>query len=179
VSAGEEGFDNQAAWIRDDRDGTYGERARVLRAFPAAEGHFSLPDEEKRVRTVLKSKIHRATVTLADLHYEGSITVDPLLLEAADILAFEQVQVLDVDNGARLTTYAIEGERGTGQVCINGAAARLVSAGDTIIILTYDNMTDAEAREHRPALVYVDGANRIVRTGHVIEPAPALAGGVR
>jgi aspartate 1-decarboxylase len=131
------------------------------------------------VRTVLKSKIHRATVTQADLHYEGSITLDPLLLEAADILPFEQVHVLDVDNGARLTTYAIEGERGSGQVCINGAAARLVSAGDTVIILTYDSKTDAEARTHRPVLIYVDEANRIARTGNAIEPVPALVGGVR
>ncbi|MHB8516707.1 MAG: aspartate 1-decarboxylase, partial [Dehalococcoidia bacterium] len=82
------------------------------------------------MRTILKSKIHRARVTQADLHYEGSITLDPLLLEAADILPYEQVHVLDVDNGCRLTTYAIEGARGSGQVCINGAAARLVSPGD-------------------------------------------------
>jgi aspartate 1-decarboxylase len=136
------------------------------------------------VRTVLKSKIHRATVTQADLHYEGSITLDPMLLEAADILPFEQVHVLDVDNGARLTTYAIEGERGSGQVCINGAAARLVSAGDVVIILTYDSKSEAEARANRPTLVYVDQANRIVRAGVAIESAPAapqraLAGGVR
>ena len=104
------------------------------------------------MRTILKSKIHRATVTQADLHYEGSITVDPLLLEAADIIPFEQVHVLDVDNGARLTTYAIEGERGSGQVCINGAAARLVSPGDTVIILTYTTATDAEARAHAAGL---------------------------
>jgi aspartate 1-decarboxylase len=138
-----------------------------------------LPDEEMHVRTVLKSKIHRATVTQADLHYEGSITVDPDLLEAADILPFEQVHVLDVNNGARLMTYAIEGARGSGQVCINGAAARLVSVGDTVIILTYDTMSDAEAREHQPALVYVDDANRILRRGHDIEPAPVLVGGAR
>jgi aspartate 1-decarboxylase len=124
------------------------------------------------LRTVLKSKIHRTTVTQADLHYEGSITLDPALMEAADILPFEQVHVLDVDNGARLTTYAIEGARGSGQVCINGAAARLVSAGDTVIILTYDSMTDEQARSHVPALVYVDGANRIVGTGSHIDPAP-------
>ncbi len=124
------------------------------------------------MRTVLKSKIHRATVTQADLGYEGSITIDPLLMDAADMLPFEQVHVLDVDNGARLTTYAIEGERGSGQICINGAAARLVSAGDTVIILTYDTMTDAEAREHQPALVYVDEHNRITRIGHHIAPAP-------
>jgi aspartate 1-decarboxylase len=136
------------------------------------------------VRTVLKSKIHRATVTQADLHYEGSITLDALLLEAADILPFEQVHVLDVDNGARLTTYAIAGERGSGQVCINGAAARLVSAGDVVIILTYDSKSESDARAHRPTLVYVDEANRITRTGDAIEPAvaghqPAVAGGVR
>ena len=124
------------------------------------------------MRTVLKSKIHRATVTQADLGYEGSITIDPILMDAADMLPFEQVHVLDVDNGARLTTYAIEGERGSGQICINGAAARLVSAGDTVIILTYDSMTDAEAREHQPSLIYVDERNRITRTGHHIAPAP-------
>jgi len=124
------------------------------------------------VRTILKSKIHRARVTQADLHYEGSITIDPVLLEAADIIPFEQVHVLDVDNGARLTTYAIEGERGSGQVCINGAAARLVSPGDTVIILTYTTATDAEALRARPTLVYVDEQNRIARTGHHIDPAP-------
>jgi aspartate 1-decarboxylase len=127
------------------------------------------------MRTVLKSKIHRATVTQADLHYEGSITIDPVLMEAADILPFEQVHVLDVDNGARLTTYAIEGERESGQICINGAAARLVSLGDTVIILTYDSMDDAQAREHQPQLVYVDEKNRITRTGHQIDPTPATA----
>jgi aspartate 1-decarboxylase len=127
------------------------------------------------VRTVLKSKIHRAMVTQADLHYEGSITLDPTLMEAADILPFEQVHVLDVDNGVRLTTYAIAGERNSGQVCINGAAARLVSAGDTVIVLTYAAATDAEARELSPALVYVDAQNRITRIGHEIAPAPPPA----
>jgi aspartate 1-decarboxylase len=121
------------------------------------------------VRTVLKSKIHRATVTQADLNYEGSITIDPVLMDAADILPFEQVHVLDVNNGNRLTTYAIEGERG--QICINGAAARMVSPGDIVIILTYNSVTDAEAREMEPSLVYVDDRNRIVRTGHAIAPA--------
>jgi aspartate 1-decarboxylase len=129
--------------------------------------------EESALRTILKSKIHRATVTQADLHYEGSITIDADLMDAADILPFEQVHVLDVDNGARLTTYAIEGGRGSGQICINGAAARLVSAADVVIIVAYDTMTDAEARERRPSLVYVDGDNRIIRTGHVIAPAAA------
>src|SRR5438105_491286 len=95
-----------------------------------------------RVRTILKSKIHRATVTQADLQYEGSITIDRILMEAADILPYEQVHVLDVDNGARLTTYAIEGDRNSGVICMNGAAARLVSAGDTVIILTYATATE-------------------------------------
>ena len=125
------------------------------------------------MRTVLKSKIHRATVTQADLHYEGSITIDPPLMDAADILPYEQVHVLDVDNGSRLTTYVIEGARDSGQICINGAAARLVSPGDTVIILTYETMDGAQAREHRPQLVYVDEHNRIARTGHHIEPVPA------
>jgi aspartate 1-decarboxylase len=123
------------------------------------------------VRTVLKSKIHRATVTQADLNYEGSITIDPVLMDAADILPFEQVHVLDVNNGNRLTTYAIRGERDSGQICINGAAARLISPGDIAIILTYTTMDDARAREHEPALVYVDADNHITRTGHHIAPA--------
>jgi aspartate 1-decarboxylase len=124
------------------------------------------------MRTVLKSKIHRATVTQADLTYEGSITIDRRLLEAADILPYEQVHVLDVNNGNRLTTYAIEGERDSGQICINGAAARLVSPGDVVIILTYNTVTDAEAREQQPSLVYVDGDNRITRIGHHIQAVP-------
>ncbi len=129
------------------------------------------------MRTILKSKIHRATVTQADLNYDGSITIDAQLMRAADILPFEQVQVLDVNNGNRLTTYAIEGESSSGQICINGAAARLVSVGDIVVILTYSAMADAEAREHQPALVYVDGSNRITRIGHEI--AAAAAEGVR
>lgn len=123
-------------------------------------------------RLLLKSKIHRVTVTQADLHYEGSITLDPELMEAADILPFEQVHVLDIDNGNRLQTYAIEGARGSGQVCINGAAARLVSPGDLVIILGYGQVSEEEAREFQPRLVYVDARNRISRLGHVIEPAP-------
>lgn len=123
-------------------------------------------------RLLLKSKIHRVTVTQADLHYEGSITLDPELMEAADILPFEQVHVLDIDNGNRLQTYAIEGARGSGQVCINGAAARLVSPGDLVIILGYGQVSEEEAREFQPRLVYVDAQNRISRLGHVIEPAP-------
>lgn len=124
------------------------------------------------MRTVLKSKIHRARVTQADLQYEGSITIDADLMDAADILPFEQVHVLDVDNGARLATYAIEGARNSGQICINGAAARLVSSGDTVIILTYKTATDDEARALAPALIYVDEFNRIARIGNHIDPAP-------
>jgi len=117
-------------------------------------------------RAMLKSKIHRATVTGANVDYEGSITLDPLLMEAADILPYEQVHVLDVNNGNRLVTYAIEGQRGSGDVVINGAAARLVSQGDLVIIITYQDLPEAEARHHRPALVYVDSHNRIVRTAN-------------
>jgi aspartate 1-decarboxylase len=116
------------------------------------------------LRTMLKSKIHRATVTDADLNYEGSITLDPVLMEAADILPYEQVHVLDISNGSRLTTYAIEGSRGSGEVAINGAAARLVNAGDTVIILTYEEREDEAARTCRPRLVYVDENNRIRHT---------------
>ncbi len=107
-------------------------------------------------RFMLHSKIHRATVTQADLHYVGSLTIDRDLLDAADLWPGEQVDVVDVDNGNRLTTYAIEGERGTGIVCINGAAARLISPGDTVIIIAYAAMDDAEARTFEPQVVFVD-----------------------
>jgi aspartate 1-decarboxylase len=117
---------------------------------------------------MLKAKIHRATVTEARVDYEGSITLDRDLMDAAGILPFEQVHVLDIDNGARLQTYVIEGDRGSGVVCLNGAAARLIDKGDLVIILTYDQLTEAEAREHRPTLVYVDQANRITRVAHDI-----------
>lgn len=117
------------------------------------------------MRTMLKSKIHRATVTGADINYEGSITLDPVLMEAADILPYEQVQVLDVNNGSRLTTYAIEGEPGSGDVIINGAAARLVSEGDIVIVLTYTELPDNEARSHQPTRLYVDSHNRIASGG--------------
>ena len=115
------------------------------------------------MRTMLKSKIHRVTVTEANVSYEGSVTLDPLLMEAADILSFEQVQLLDINNGARLTTYAIEGVRGSGQVIVNGAAARLVNAGDPVIVLTYTELDEEAARIHRPSLVYVDAENRVVQ----------------
>ena len=126
------------------------------------------------MRTVLKSKIHRARVTQADLHYEGSITIDADLMDAADVVPYEQVHVLDVDNGARLTTYAIEGARGSGEICINGAAARLVKPNDTVIILTYRTATHEEARSVEPSLVYVDEHNRIKRAARHIEPAHAI-----
>lgn len=125
------------------------------------------------VRTMLKSKIHRARVTDANLHYEGSVTIDADLMEAADILPYEQVQVLDVDNGQRLTTYAIEGPRGSGVICINGAAARVVSKGDTVIILTYGTYTESELASHHPRKVYVDEGNRQVAAPRVLEPSLA------
>jgi len=117
------------------------------------------------MRTMLKSKMHRATVTGADINYEGSITLDPALMDAADIVPYEQVQVLDVNNGSRLTTYAIEGELGSGDVIINGAAARLVHQGDIVIILTYTDLPDDEARSHQATRVYVDSNNRVAAVG--------------
>jgi aspartate 1-decarboxylase len=125
------------------------------------------PAERKvraEVRTMLKSKIHRATVTDADLAYEGSVTIDTMLMEAADILPFEQVDILDITNGARLTTYAIEGEPGAGEIAINGAAAHLVNVGDTVIILTYREMKDEAARSYQPRLIYMGPNNRIAHT---------------
>ncbi|HXY73742.1 MAG TPA: aspartate 1-decarboxylase [Dehalococcoidales bacterium] len=119
------------------------------------------------MRVMLKSKIHRATVTDCNVNYEGSITIDRKLMEAADILPYEQVHVLDVNNGIRLTTYAIEGE--AGEVCLNGAAARLVSKGDIVIILTYHDVSEEETIDYHPKLVYVDAKNRIVSTKGAIE----------
>src|SRR3954453_22061835 len=125
-------------------------------------------------RTMLKSKIHRATVTQADLHYVGSVTVDADLMEAADLLPGEQVAIVDVTNGARLETYVIEGPRGSGVIGINGAAARLVHEGDLVILISYCTVTDVEARTLRPKVVFVDAGNRIVGTG--ADPAEALPG---
>ncbi len=107
-----------------------------------------------------KSKIHRATITEANLNYPGSLTVDCSLLEAADILPFEQVQVVNVSNGARFDTYVIEGEAGSGAMCLNGAAARLGEPGDIVIVISYALMEDAQARCHTPTIVHVDGQNR-------------------
>jgi aspartate 1-decarboxylase len=114
------------------------------------------------LRTMLKSKIHRATVTASDLHYVGSITVDPDLLEAADILEHEQVAVVDVDNGARFETYTIAGERGSGEIKVNGAAARLVHHGDTVIVISYAQYDRVEMEHYEPTVVHVDRQNRIV-----------------
>ena len=114
-------------------------------------------------RTMLKSKIHRATVTDSDLHYVGSITVDPELLEAADIREFEQVAVVDVDNGARFETYTIAGEPGSGDMKVNGAAARLVHHGDTIIVISYGQYDEAELSRYEPRAVHVEAnTNRII-----------------
>ena len=120
-------------------------------------------------RTMLKSKIHRATVTGSDLHSVGSITVDADLLEAADVLEHEMVQVLDIDNGARFETYTIAGERGSGEVTINGAAARLVHTGDRVIVVSYAEYEEQELRDYEPRVVHVDAANHILRTDAVVE----------
>jgi aspartate 1-decarboxylase len=126
------------------------------------------------IRTMLKSKIHRATVTQADLHYVGSVTVDSDLLDAADLLPGERVAIVDVTNGARLETYVIAGPRGTGVVGINGAAAHLVHPGDLVILIAYAQMDDATARSYRPRIVHVDADNRIVHLGH--DAAEPMAG---
>ncbi|MER6381229.1 aspartate 1-decarboxylase [Streptomyces sp. NPDC001118] len=125
------------------------------------------------LRTMFKSKIHRATVTQADLHYVGSVTIDADLLDAADLLPGELVHIVDITNGARLETYVIEGERGSGVIGINGAAAHLVQPGDLVIIISYAQVTDAEARELKPRVVHVDAGNRIVSLGaDASEPVP-------
>jgi aspartate 1-decarboxylase len=110
-------------------------------------------------RCMLKSKIHRAVVTDANLHYVGSITIDPDLLAAADILEYEQVAVVDIDNGARFETYAIAGRPGSGDMCLNGAAARLVSPGDRVIVISYADYDQGELEHHEPVVVHVDAAN--------------------
>ena len=120
------------------------------------------------MRVMLKSKIHRARVTDNNIDYEGSITIDRRLMEAADIIAYEQVQVLNINNGARFTTYAIEGEKG--EICLNGAAARLVVKGDIVIILSYCHIEDNQLSNFAPSLVYVDAKNAITRTKSAVEP---------
>ncbi|WP_255945899.1 aspartate 1-decarboxylase [Streptomyces odontomachi] len=127
------------------------------------------------LRTMFKSKIHRATVTEADLHYVGSVTIDADLLDAADLLPGELVHIVDITNGARLETYVIEGERGSGVIGINGAAAHLVHPGDLVIIISYAQVDDAEARALRPRVVHVDRDNRIVALG--ADPSEPVPGG--
>ena len=129
-------------------------------------------------RKMLKSKIHRAVVTGADLHYEGSVTIDACLMEAADIIPYEAVSIWNVTNGSRLETYAIEGERGSGVICLNGAAARLTAPGDLVIIMSYGQFEEREIRELTPHIVFVDAENRLVEAKKVplIEmlPEPVL-----
>lgn len=127
-------------------------------------------------RTMLGGKVHRATVTRADLHYVGSITIDQDLMHAADILDGEQVDVVDITNGARLTTYAITGAAGSGVIGINGAAAHLVSPGDLVIIISYRTVDDREIADHTPRVVHVDGHNRIVALG--ADPAEPVPGAI-
>ena len=122
-------------------------------------------------RTMLKSKIHRATVTQSDLHYVGSVTVDEELMDAADLLPGERVAIVDVTNGARLETYVIPGARGSGVVGINGAAAHLVAPGDLVILIAYATMDEDESRQYLPRVVFVDADNRIAHQGH--DPAHA------
>jgi len=116
------------------------------------------------MRTMLKSKIHRAQVTEVNAGYEGSITIDKHLMEAADLLPYERVDVLNINNGARFNTYVIEGDRDSGEICLNGAAARLVAKGDTVIILSYHEIPEDEAATAIPTLVYVNSANQILDT---------------
>ncbi|WP_243791215.1 aspartate 1-decarboxylase [Saccharopolyspora gloriosae] len=125
-------------------------------------------------RTMLKSKIHRATVTQADLHYVGSVTIDAELMDAADLLEGEQVTIVDVTNGARLETYVITGERGSGVIGINGAAAHLVQPGDLVILIAYGVMDEAEARSHQPKVIFVDAGNTVLERG--VDPAAAPEG---
>lgn len=121
------------------------------------------------MRTMLKSKIHRAHVTGTNINYEGSITIDRTLMESADILPYEQVQVLDINNGERFATYAIPGAAGSGQICLNGAAARLAATNDIVIILAYCQVAEEEAPGWQPSLVYVDELNRITSVKHAVE----------
>ncbi|GAB3495114.1 aspartate 1-decarboxylase [Amycolatopsis cihanbeyliensis] len=127
-------------------------------------------------RTMLKSKIHRATVTQADLHYVGSVTVDQTLMEASDLLPGELVTIVDITNGARLETYVITGERDSGVLGINGAAAHLVHPGDLVILIAYGQMDSAEAAAYQPRIVFVDESNRILESGHDAAHAPEGSG---
>lgn len=127
------------------------------------------------LRTLMTSKIHRATVTQADLHYVGSVTIDPALTEAAGLVENEQVTIVDITNGHRLVTYVIEGERDSGVIGINGAAAHLVNPGDLVIIIAYGQLDETEVSSHRPRVVHVDERNRIVALGaDGAEPVPGM-----
>jgi aspartate 1-decarboxylase len=132
------------------------------------------------MRIMMKSKIHRATVTQADLDYVGSVTIDADLLDAADLLEGEQVAIVDITNGARIETYVIPTERGSGVIGINGAAAHLIHAGDLVIIMSYAMLEDAEARALKPLVVHVDRRNRVVKIGNdPAEPVPGASEQVR
>lgn len=165
-------FERESAWTLSGRYGRSTAKAAVRRPTanpstpcPSGSGRFRSPGHEGTdLRTMLSGKIHRATVTEANLNYEGSITLDPILMEAAGVLPYEKVHVLDITNGSRLETYAIQGRRGDGEVCINGAAAHLVNKGDLVIILTYQQVSEEAALGAAPKHVYVDATNRIVRT---------------
>ena len=132
------------------------------------------------LRMMCKSKIHRATVTGADLNYMGSITIDPELMEAADLLEYEQVHVVNINNGARFETYVIAGEAGEGEICLNGAAARLAQPGDKVIVISYAQYSEAELAEHRPVFIFVDEHNRqtsletVEETAFTLPPAGML-----
>ena len=131
-------------------------------------------------RTMLKSKIHRATVTQADLHYVGSVAIDRDLMDAADLLEGERVAIADITNGARLETYVIPAPRGSGTITINGAAAHLVEAGDLVIIMNYASMDDAEAKRWKPIVVHVDEKNRVISLGNdPSEPVPGAKDQIR
>ena len=120
-------------------------------------------------RIMFKSKIHRASITQAELHYEGSLTVDEELMEAANLLAYEKVAIVNINNGERIETYVITGERGSRTICLNGAAARRGAVGDKIIIISYANMTEEEAQKHRPTVVLVDDNNNIIDKQFAVE----------
>ena len=141
-------------------------RVSTLRMSLDATLYFSVPFAEPHRsmrRHLMKSKIHRATVTSADLHYEGSLTLDEDLLDAADLVASEEVQVVNVNNGARFSTYVIPGPRGSGVVQLNGAAARLGAPGDLVILMSYGEFDEQEVAQFRPRVVFVDQRNRVVR----------------
>jgi aspartate 1-decarboxylase len=138
----------------------------TLRVTPAATLYFSVSFAELHRpmrRHLMKSKIHRATITSADLHYEGSLTLDEDLLDAADLVSFDEVQIVNVNNGARFSTYVIPGPRGSGVVQLNGAAARLGIPGDLVILMSYAEFDEKEVAQFRPRVVFVDEQNRVVR----------------